>query len=328
MPTNLPPDYFNLEKRFREAETIEEKIELLQEMYSVVPKHKGTDHLRADLRRKLAKLNDEAQSRKGAARRDSAFKIPRAGAGQVAVVGPAQSGKTSLILALAGEAESAGDLPRPTFEPSPLMMPFENIQVQLVDTPPLSRDYVEPRLRELIRRANLVLLVVDLQQDPLKHLDECVRLLEDFHIAPRHRRERYPETERLTFLPFLVSVNKCDDAQEEELYHIFCELLDEKWHCVPVSAQTGYNLARLKQEIVANLDIIRVYTKVPGKEADHEAPFVMKTGSTLEDLAGRIHKDFLEKMKFARVWGEAVYDGQMVQRNYILHDGDIVEIHI
>jgi len=328
MPTNLPPDYFNLENQFREAETVEEKIDLLQEMYSVVPKHKGTDHLRADMRRRLAKLNQEAQSHKAAAKHASTFRIPKAGAGQVAIVGPPGTGKSTLMAALSGEASDDDSPPRSTFEPAPAMLPFENIQVQLVDTPPLSQEYVEPRLKDLIRRANLVLLVVDLQQDPIEQLKDSIRLLDDFRIAPRQHRDCYPADQALTFLPFLVLVNKCDDAQGEELYTIFCDLLDEKWPCLPVSAQTGHNLERLKREIVANLDIIRGYTKVPGKEAIHNAPFVFKTGSTLEDLAGRIHKDFLEKMKFARVWVKAVHDGQMVQRNYVLHDGDVVEIHI
>jgi uncharacterized protein len=328
MPTNLPPDYFTLERRFREAETVEEKIELLQEMYSVVPKHKGTDHLRADLRRKLAKLNDEAQSQKSVARHDSTFKIPRAGAGQVVIIGPSGTGKTTLFAAFTEKTHLSDIPPPPSFEPSPAMMPFENIQIQLVDTPPLSLDYVEPRLKDLIRGANLALLVVDLQQDPVEQLKGSIQLLDDFHILPRQRCDRYPENPMLTFLPFLVAVNKCDTEQDEELYTIFCELMDEKWPCTPISAQTGHNLERLKNEIVANLDILRVYTKVPGKEADHDTPFVMKTGSTLEDLAGRIHKDFLENMKYARVWGKAVHVGQMVQRNYVLQDGDIVEIHI
>ncbi len=328
MPTNLPPDYFTLEKQFRDAESTEEKIALLQKMYSVVPKHKGTDHLRADMRRRLAKLNQEAQSHKSATKHDSAFHIPRAGAGQVALVGPARTGKTSLLAALAGEGREGDFSPAPTFEPAPQMMPYENIQVQLIDTPPLSRDYVEPRLRDLIRKANLMLIVVDLHQDPIEQLKDSLRLLEDFRIYPRHRYAVPPPEPGALLLPFLVLVNKCDDAEGEELYDIFCELMDEKWPCLPVSAQTGRNLERLKGNVVANLDIIRVYTKIPGKEADHNTPFVFKTGSTLEDLAGRIHKDFVENMKYARVWGKAVHDGQMVQRNYVLQDGDVVEIHI
>lgn len=324
MPTNLPPDYFRIEERFRAAETTLEKIELLKEMISVVPKHKGTEHLLADLRRRLARLNEEAQSRKSSGKRDSVFRIPKAGAGQVVLTGPAGTGKTSLLKALTQlEKETA-----PTFEPEAAMMPFENIQVQLVDTPPLSRDFVEPRLRELIRKADLVLLVVDLQLDPIQQLKDTAALLEGFRIVPLHQKEQFTETRLITFLPFLVVVNKCDDEEAVELYTIFCELMDETWPCLPVSAVTGYNLDQLKREIIQRLEIIRVYTKVPGKDPDLSTPFVMHQGDSVEELAGKIHKDLLKNMKFARVWGKAVFDGQMVPRNYILQDGDVVEIHV
>jgi hypothetical protein len=329
MPTNLPPDYFEIEKRFRQAETAEEKIEALQDMMSVVPKHKGTDHLRADLRRKLAKLKEEAQSHKGAARRDSAFRIPKAGAGQAVVIGPTNVGKSALVAILTGTEAEVSPIPNTTWEPRPGMMPVENTEVQLVDTPPLSRDYVEPRLKELIRHSDLVILVVDLEQDPIGQLQETASLLEEYRIAPCQRMERYAnDSPAFTFLPFLVLVNKCDDEAGEELYTIFCELLEEKWPCLSVSALSGRNLERLKKAVLEALDVIRVYTRAPGREPDLTRPFVMKKGSRLAELAGRIHKDFLEKMKFARVWGVAVHDGQMVHRDYILQDGDVVEIHI
>ena len=328
MPTNLPPDYFEIEKRFRDAESLDEKIESLQEMMRVVPKHKGTDHLRADLRRRLAKLKEEAQKSKGSGKRDSAFRVPKAGAGQAVVVGSANVGKSALVAALTGADTQVSEVPHTTWEPVAGMMSFENMQVQLVDTPTLSRDYVEPRLKELIRQADVVLLVVDLESFPIEQLKETVSLLEEYRIVPSQRREHYPEDRSLTFLPFLVLVNKCDDEEGEELYVVFCALLDEKWPCVPVSAITGHNQERLKEEIVKQLDIIRVYTKAPGEEPDHSRPFVLKKGSTMDVLAGKIHKDFLHRMKTARVWGKAVHDGQMVPRDYVLQDGDVVEIHI
>ena len=328
MPTNLPPDYFAIEKRFRTAETLEEKIETLQEMISVVPKHKGTDHLRADLRRRLARLKEESLSPKGGGKHDSAFRVPKAGAGQVVVVGPGQVGKSTLVATLTSSEMENSAAPQRTWEPVPGMLSFENIHWQLVDTPPLSRDFIEPQLMELIRRADLVVLVVDLHQDPIAQLKDTIALLEEYRIAPQDRQDRYLQWQPMTFLPFLVLVNKCDDQPAEELYQIFCELLEEKWPCIPVSAHTGQNLERLKREMVEKMDLIRVYTKAPGKEPDFTRPFAMKNGSTVEDLAGRIHKDFLEKMKSARVWGKAVYDRQLVQRDYVLQDGDIVEIHI
>jgi hypothetical protein len=244
------------------------------------------------------------------------------------LVGPANVGKSALLGALTGEEVEVSPAPHTTWEPQVGMIHIENIQVQLVDTPPLSRDYVEPRMKELIRHADLVLLVVDLHEDPLAQLQETVELLEEYRIAPRLWLGRYPEEQRMTYLPFLVAVNKSDNEGSDELYEIFCQLLEEQWACLPVSAEAGRNLEQLKLTILERLEVIRVYTKAPGKEPDYSKPFVLKKGSTVADLAGKIHKDFVEKFKTARVWGKAVYERQMVQRDYVLQDGDVVELHI
>lgn len=328
MPTNLPPEYFEVEKRFRAAKSPAEKVALLEELISTVPKHKGTDHLRADLRRRLSQLRAEARSKKGASRRESIFRIEREGAGQVVVVGPANVGKSALVAALTNATPEVADYPYTTWEPTPGMMPVEDIQIQLVDTPPLDRDYVEPELLDLIRRSDLILLVVDLQTDPLGQLEETLAILRENRIVPDHWRDRYDEDERVTFKPFLVLANKADDEQSDELFELFCQLLEEQLPCLPVSAATGRNLERFKRAVFENLDIIRVYAKPPGKDPDFSAPFILKKGSTVQDLAGKVHKDFLEKLTAARVWGSAEFDGQMVQRDYVLHDGDVVELRI
>ncbi|MBC7233694.1 MAG: TGS domain-containing protein [Chloroflexi bacterium] len=328
MPTNLPPEYFEVEKRFRAAKSPAEKVALLEELISTVPKHKGTDHLRADLRRRLSQLRAEARSKKGVSRRESVFRIEREGAGQVVVVGPANVGKSALVAALTNATPEVADYPYTTWEPTPGMMPVEDIQIQLVDTPPLDRNYVEPELIDLIRRSDLILLMVDLQTDPLGQLEEALAILRENRIVPLHWKEQYSEDERVTFKPFLVLANKADDEASDELFELFCQLLDEEWPCLPVSAATGRNLEGLKRAVFENLGIIRVYAKPPGKEPDFSAPFVLKKGSTVQDLAGKVHKDFLEKLTAARVWGSAEFDGQMVQRDYVLHDGDVVELRI
>lgn len=328
MPTNLPPDYFAIEKRFREAETTEEKIALLEEMMGTIPKHKGTDHLRADLRRKLAKLKSSAQSKKGGTRQDSAFHIEREGVGQVAVVGPTNVGKSALVAALTNATPEVADSPYTTWTPTPGMMQVENVQIQLIDTPPLDREFVEPALLALIRRADVVLLVVDVQTDPMQQLQKSISLLEEHQIAPALREGQYPEEERVTFKPFIVLANKCDDEDCDEDFQIFCALVDEGWLLLAVSARTGRNLAQLKQQTFERLGVMRVYTKAPGREPDLTAPFTMKVGNTVADLARRIHRDFYDNLKAARVWGSAEYDGQLVGRDYVLHDGDIVELRM
>ena len=153
MPTNLPPDYFEVEKQYRAAKTPEEKIACLEEMLSIVPKHKGTDHLVGDLRRRLAKLRTAPRSKKGSGRR-SAFHIDKEGAGQVAVVGAVNVGKSALVAALTHATPQVSAGPFTTWTPTPGMMPVEDIQIQLIDTPPLNADYVEPELYNLIRHVD------------------------------------------------------------------------------------------------------------------------------------------------------------------------------
>ena len=328
MPANLPPDYFSAEKRYREAGTPAEKITCLEEMLTIMPKHKGTDKLRADLRKKISKLKSASQGKKGVSKRDSAFHIDKEGAGQVAVIGPANVGKSAFVATVTNANPEVADYPHTTWKPTPGMMPVGNIQIQLVDTPPLNREYVEPALLDLIRRADLILLVVDLQTDPVQQLEDTVALLEEHHIAPLRLRDRFPGLQRMLFIPFLVLANKNDDADSQENYEIFRELLEDNWPMVTISVVSHRNLDTLKQTIVERLRIIRVYSKAPGKEPDRGSPFTLKKGSTVGDFARKVHKDFADKLKVAKIWGENVFDGQMVHRDHVLHDEDVVELHI
>jgi ribosome-interacting GTPase 1 len=328
MPTNLPPEYFAAEKRYRQAQSPAEKIACLEEMLSTIPKHKGTDHLRADYRRQLSRLKSESQSRKRASAQQSAFRVEREGAGQAVLVGPTNVGKSALLAALTNASPQVDPAPYTTWRPAPGMMLVEDVQVQLVDTPPLDREYVEPALIDLIRRTDLVLPVVDLQTFPQQQLLETMAILSENRIVPAFLPMRQPATSPATVLPFLVIANKCDDESLDEICEIFLELLQEDWPMLAVSALTGRGLDRLKQAVFEQLELVRVYAKPPGKDPDYEQPFVLKKGATVEQLAGRVHKDFLEKLKYARVWGSAEFDGQMVQRDYVLQDGDVVELRL
>jgi ribosome-interacting GTPase 1 len=328
MPTNLPPDYFEADKRFREAQTPAEKIACLEDMIRTVPKHKGTDKLRADLRRQLSKLREEAQTHKKHGTHQTTFYVEKEGAGQAAVIGATNVGKSALVAALTHAEPEVSPAPFTTWRPLPGMMAVYDIQVQLVDTPPMDRDFIEPGLFDLIRKSDMILPVVDLQADPLEQLAETLLLLEAHRIASIDRRERYASQERMTFLPLLILANKSDDETLDEIYDLFCALLGEQCPMIPVSARTGRNFDLLKTRVYQGLEIIRVYARPPGKEPDMERPFVLKKGSTVLDLARKIHRDFYEKLKSARVWGSSAFEGQMVQRDYVLQDGDIVEFKL
>ena len=328
MPANLPPMYFDAEKRFREAKTPESKIEALEEMLTIMPKHKGTDRLRADLRRRIAKLKEQAQQKKGGARRDDAYMIEKEGAAQIAVIGAPNTGKSALVAALTNASPEVAEFPHTTWKPTPGMAPYENIQFQLVDTPPITRDYLDPWMADLMRRADMLLIILDLQDDPLQQLEETLAVLGELRIFP----EGSPVPGDLKKPPFfkktLVVVNKVDHENHMEDYQAFLELAGLNLPSIGISLRAGSNLKGLLQLLYELSGVIRVYTKVPGKEPNKAAPFVLPKMTTLGELAGKIHKDFVSKLKFAKIWGTAVFDGQMVQRDYFLQDGDVVEIHM
>jgi len=328
MPTNLPPEYFEADKRYRAAQSTAEKIARLEELMGTIPKHKGTDKLRADYRRRLSKLRSAALAKKGPGRQESVYRIDREGAGQAVVVGPPNVGKSSLVAALTNATPQVSAAPFTTWEPTPGMMPVEDIQVQLVDTPPLNRDFVEPGLLDLVRRADLLLLVVDLQTDPLGQLEDSLAFLREHRIVPRELKVASAEEPGLSYVPVLLVVNKSDDEASDELCEVFRALLEDDWPLVAVSARTGRNLERLKWVVFDQLAIIRVYSKPPGKKPDLDRPFVLPKGSTVQVMAAKVHRDFLDNLKAARVWGSAEFDGQMVARDYVLADGDVVELRL
>ncbi len=244
MPTNLPPDYFAAEEKFRAARSVEEKIAYLEEMISIVPKHKGTDHLRADLRRRMSQLKSGESGAKGkGSHQGSPFHIDREGAGQIVLVGMPNVGKSALVKRLTHATPEVAPQPYTTWVPTPGMMPIENIQVQLIDTPPLNPDYIQPEMIDLIRRADLMLIVVDLQGFPLEQLDESTTILADQRIVPACLRDgitgdgQPPQSDLdLAFVPALVAVNKTDADEQDEDYEVLQELIGDTWPMVPISA--------------------------------------------------------------------------------------------
>ena len=328
MPTNLPPEYFRAEQVFREAESSSAKITALEEMMSTIPKHKGTDKLRAELRRKISKLKTDQQKKKGAGKHESEFHIEKEGAGRVIITGAANVGKSSILAALTHATPAISEAPFSTWVPLPGMLMIDDIQVQLIDTPPLSKEHAQPELFDLIRSADLILITVDLQATPFQQLEDSLKLLNEHKIIPKQRQSESVDERRIQFIPVLVVVNKDDNDQFDEDFIVFKELLEIKLPLVPISVTNKRNFDNIKKRIFESLEIIRIYSKPPGKDADMTKPFIIKKGSTLEEFAGKVHHDFQQKLKTARVWGKNVFDGQMVGKEHVLHDKDIVELHL
>ena len=328
MPANLTPQYRSAEQRFREAKTPEEKVEALREMLRVIPKHKGTDHLQGDLKRRLAKLTDQSeQARKSGGRRVDPFAVQRHGAGQVVVVGMPNVGKSALVAALTNAQTDVADYPFTTHHPVPGMMGFEDVQIQLVDTPPLIPDGAEPGLFTLVRQADAALVVVDLgSDDVLDHAQVVLDTLEGHKIVLRPDSRECEDTS-IAMVRAVFVRTRVDLDTDGERRGLFDEFFADRLPCVDVSATTGQGLSDLPRFMFDFLELVRVYTRAPNKKDERPDPFVLTRGDTVLDLAKAVHQDFVESLKFARIWGQGVYDGQSVSREHVLSDKDLVELH-
>ena len=167
MPANLTPEYRRAEKEFRAAKTPHGKLACLEHMLRVMPKHKGTDHMQADLKRRISRLREQNEHKSGKAKRAPVSKVEKEGAGQIVLLGAPNSGKSQLLAALSNAHVNVADYPFSTHLPQPGMMHFEDVQIQLVDTPPVTADYMEMWMPDTVRRADRALLVVDLGNDTL-----------------------------------------------------------------------------------------------------------------------------------------------------------------
>lgn len=330
MPANLTPQYLAAEERYKQARDDREKLKALKEMLANIPKHKGTEKLQADIKRKIARLKDDIDTQKSRGGHRFSYGVEREGAGQVVVVGPPNVGKSLLVSRLTGTALEVADYPFTTRSCQPAMMNYEDIQIQLVDLPPLAETFVENWMSSIIRVADMMLLVADISRDDLlEQMDSTLAILDGFKIKPRGLvPEDALDPIHWSQIRTLLVANKIDCPGAMANAQILQEFYGNKLDVMAVSAANQSNLAELKQKIVQALQIIRVYSKRPGHPPDTQRPFTFSRGSSLMDFARAVHKDFAENLKFARVWGEKVFDGQRINRDYLLQDKDIIELHI
>jgi len=328
MPANLTPQYLEAEARFKQAKTTQEKIKTLEVMMAVIPKHKGTEKLRGQLKSRMAKLKEELQRKPTLGRAEQAYTIKREGSAQVVLLGLPNSGKSALFSKVTHAFSEVADYPFTTQKPVPGMMKFENLQIQLVDTPPIQLDHIEPGLSNLIRNADALLLIVGLTEGPVFQMEILLEVLKEMKIMVVGKSTVPPLEVGWASLKALLLGNKCDVKNAMEGYRAFEARFRETFPILPISAKEGMNSADLKKEVYQILGIIRVYTKVPGGEADLEEPVVLRKGSTVGDVALSIHKDFVAKLRYAKIWGSGKFDGQMVKRDYRVNEGDVIELHI
>jgi ribosome-interacting GTPase 1 len=317
MPANLTPQYMEAEKRFKQAQTVPEKIAALEEMMATIPRHKGTEKLQAELKKKMSSLRKEAEAGKKGGKRET-FIVEREGARQLVLIGAPNSGKSQLLRAVTHATPDVADYPYTTRIPIPGMLIFENIRLQLVDLPPISPEYTESWVPQVIRNADASLWVVDLSDDDvLEKLEETRAFLADAHAD-------------LSGQKVLMVGNKKDAAGSADRAAIVGEVYGSLFPMTTISAGTASSeeIEQFKRVVYDFLKVVRVYTKVPGKKPDFSDPYVVPRGSTVLDVAEKVHRDFVEHLKYARIWGDGKVDGIMVPRDFVIGEGDVLELHV
>jgi ribosome-interacting GTPase 1 len=247
----------------------------------------------------------------------------------------------------------------------PGMMLFEDIQIQLVDMPPIVEEGAEHWFPQLVRGANAILIVVDATSPSLLEDVELVQKemgranislvgsIEESKSANEAVKNPKAAAAAVTavegtasFLAqdatdgetraaetravkkTLVLANKVDLQFEPGNLALLEEYLGGGMKVIPFSALTGEGVDALKLQIFNMLSLVRIYTKVPGKKPDLDRPFVLPSGSKILDVASLVHKDFAVSFRFARIWGTGVFDGQFVEKDHVVKDKDVVELHL
>lgn len=329
MAANLTPQYLKAEEEYRRAATTEEELRCLEIMLREIPKHKSSEKLQSELKQKISRAKKELEAERKSGKKGHGVRIPRQGAGTAVLLGGPNAGKSQLLARLTRATPEVAPYPFTTRMPQPGMMPWEDVMVQLVDTPPVTADFLEPYMQGIIRSADVVLLLVDLGAD--EGIEQLQELLDKLNTTKTRLGVTSHLDENdigLSYTKTLLVPNKIDlpdAAVRLELLHELCPLEFPEY---PISAEHGTGLEELRRATYEALDVVRVYSKLPNaKTADFERPFTIRNGGTVLDMAEQVHKDFVENLKFAKVWGREVHDGTVVKGDHVLCDKDIVELH-
>ncbi|MFH1278110.1 MAG: GTPase [Candidatus Eisenbacteria bacterium] len=326
MPANLTPQYFHAEEKYKEAKNVRDKLKALRGMLSAIPKHKGTEKLQGDIKRRIALLTEEEErAKKSGGRGPGLDHVPREGSGQVVIVGVSNAGKSALFDALTHAEPVVAPYPFSTQKPQPGMVEFGGVQIQLVDSPAWSDEYMEAWVPNVARSGHAVILAIDLsgETDPEDQLLTILGHMEEAGMS------LVPEPEWGTAVigdPVFRKRALALGTRADLAKSVPAEVGGFPIH--PVSAETGAGMSEVPGMLFDLLRIIRVYSKMPHRPPDYERPFTLDAGSNVGDLCRIVHKDFADKLRFARLWREDSFQGIQVHRDHDLVDKDVVELHM
>jgi ribosome-interacting GTPase 1 len=326
MPANLTPVYLKAEQWYRNATTDEEKMLALEEMMRVIPKHKGTEHIRADLKKKYSALKESTEKKKKASHGFDIFHIPKTGAGQVVLLGLPNSGKSAIVAAVTHAKAHVADFPFTTSIPLPGIAQFEDIKIEIVDMPPITADFAPSGIVNTLRNCDLIGVCIDLSGNIGEQVKVCFNFLESRRLILDPKNPALDEDGKSLARKCFIIATKKDSAMADAI-DTLKKQLTRPIEIVAISVNNKTSLDKMLADIFRLLDIVRIYAKKPGHEPDMKDPFVLPKGSTVIDLAQSIHKELAEKFKNARCWGSGVHDGQNVHKTHILCDKDIIELH-
>ena len=329
MAANLTPQYLEAEAEYKKAQTAEDRLAALRKMFTLVPKHKASEKLQAELKTKISEAREACEHERTKKKGGVSYKIPKQGAGQYVLLGPPNAGKSRLLSRLTRATPEVAPYPFTTREPSAGMMDWQDVRVQLVDLPPITADIMEGYVSSMARSADAALLFVDLADDDGPFATEAV--LSQLASVKTLLVKEPPEVIddfSIEYVKTLLVANKIDADGAADRLEIVREMISERFPIHVIAAERGDGLPELRQAIFDFLRVMRIYSKHPGKPADKSSPFTCPIGSTVSEFAGLVHRDFEEGLKSARIWGAGVFDGQAVKRDHVLHDGDTVELHL
>ncbi len=328
MPANLTPQYQKAEEEYRRAESAQEQIQCLEKMLVLLPKHKHTEKMQADLKTRLKETRAELAAEKAAPKKGKSYRFPRQGAGQVVIIGGPNAGKSRLLAALSNAQPEVAPYPYTTREPLPGMMTWEDVAVQLIDTPPISDSLFEPYLPNLVRSADAVLLCFDGSSDDAPdHTATVVEQLTSRKTRLARESGFVDDQFSVVQVKTLLVVTRADDGGVHDRLAFFDEMAVLDCDRQLVEFDRADSTAELCNRVYRLLNVIRLYTRAPGKPADYSSPYTLPVGSTVEDLAAKVHHDLADSLKYAKVWGSGLHDGQSVGREHVLADRDMVELH-
>jgi len=330
MAVNLTPQYFEADEAYKKAKTPEERLECLRKMWILVPKHKASEKLQAELKTKLSVARDDVEKEAAKPKKGGATgitRIPRQGAGQILLLGAPNVGKSRILTRLTRATPEVAPYPFTTREPSAGMMDWKDVRVQLIDTPPITVDMLDPVVSSMSRSCDAVALVIDLADDDLIGATEAV--LERLQAVKTRLVGEFPEEiddPGIEYVKTMILANKSEAEDADIRLDLAKEAFGARFPFHLLDAESGKEIETIRDVLYQALGVIRVYTKRQGKPPDMENPYTLPRGSSITELARAIHRDMADTLKSAKLWGNGVSDGQLVPRDHELHDGDIAEL--